>query len=125
MTSWRSNCRAVERSRDGYYDNDNLGGSTADIDYSQQTIALRFAHLTKLIDAILTYDRIRDDSDTNAQDPRFDGDDPHQNLADKQEPTIYDVDQLGLRVDWDLSDNWTLELDHRLARRGRQSESGL
>jgi iron complex outermembrane receptor protein len=98
---------AVERKRDGFYTNDNLGGSTADIDYSQQTVALRFAP-NENIDATLTYDRIRDDSDTNAQDPRFDGDDPFQNLADKQEPTTYDVDQIGLRVDWDLSDQWTL-----------------
>ncbi|MDH3641204.1 MAG: TonB-dependent receptor, partial [Gammaproteobacteria bacterium] len=97
----------VERERDGYYDNENIGGTAADIDYSHQVVSLRFAP-NDSVDAILTYDRIRDDSDTNAQDPRFDGDDPHETQADKQQPTTYDVDQLGLRVDWDLNDRWTL-----------------
>lgn len=98
---------AVERERDGYYDNDTLGGTAADIDYSHQIVSLRFAP-NDSIDAILTYDRIRDKSDTNTQDPRFDGDSPHQTLADKDQPTTYDVDQVGLRVDWDLNDNWSL-----------------
>ena len=98
---------AVDRNRDGYYDNDNIGGTAADIEYSHQVVSLRFAPNDQ-VDAILTYDRIRDDSDTNAQDPRFDGDDPHQTLGDKQQPTTYDVDQLGLRLDWDINDRWTL-----------------
>ncbi|MEQ8486943.1 MAG: TonB-dependent receptor [Pseudomonadales bacterium] len=60
------------------------------------------------MDAVLTYDRIRDDSQTMPQDPRFNGDNPFENLANKREPTQYDVDQLGLRVDWSLNDNLTL-----------------
>lgn len=97
----------VERERDGYYDNKNLGGTAADIDYSHQILSLRFAPNDN-VDAILTYDRIRDDSDTNSQDPRFDGDSPHETQADKDQPTTYDVDQIGLRIDWDISENWTL-----------------
>lgn len=97
----------VERERDGYYDNNNLGGTAADIDYSHQIVSLRFAP-TDNIDAILTYDRIRDDSDTNAQDPRFDGDSPHETQADKDQPTVYDVDQVGLRINWDINDTWSL-----------------
>jgi iron complex outermembrane receptor protein len=97
----------VERERDGFYDNDFLGGTAANIDYSQQMLALRWAP-SENVDVILTYDRIRDDSDTNAQDPRFDGDNPFQTLADKDQPTFYEVDQIGLRVDWDIGDRFTL-----------------
>lgn len=97
----------VERERDGYWDNLNLGGTAGDIEFSTQTAALRFAP-NENIDAILTYDRIRDDSDTNPQDPRYNGDDPFETLADKDQPTTYDVDQLGLRVAWDLNESWTL-----------------
>ncbi len=97
----------VERNQDGWWYNDTLNETVGDIDYSSQTIAVRFSPNDQ-VDAILTYDRIRDDSDTNPQDPRFDGDDPYQNLGDKQEPTIYDVDQVGLRINWDLNDTWTL-----------------
>ena len=98
---------AVERTQDGWWTNDTLNESVGNIDVSSQTIALRFSPNDQ-VDAILTYDRIRDDSDTNPQDPRFDGDDPYQNLGDKQEPTIYDVDQVGLRIDWDIDDTWSL-----------------
>lgn len=94
---------AIERERDGYYDNLTLGGSAGDIEFSSQTAALRWAP-TDRIDAILTYDRVRDDSDTMPQDPRFNGDDPFENLANKKEPTQYDVDQFGLRLDWELTD---------------------
>lgn len=98
---------AIERKRDGYWDNDNLGGTAGDIEYSQQTLALRWAP-TEAVDAILTYDRVRDDGDTNPQDPRFDGSQPFQTLADKHQPTFYDIDQLGLRLNWDLNDRFTL-----------------
>ena len=30
------------------------------------------------------------------------------NRADKEEPTIYDVDQFGIRATWDINDNLTL-----------------
>ncbi|MEM1433763.1 MAG: TonB-dependent receptor [Pseudomonadota bacterium] len=98
---------AINRQRDGYYDNITLGGSAGDIDFSSQTASLRWQP-TDTFDAILTYDRINDDSQTLPQDPRFNGDDPFDNEADKREPTEFDVDQIGLRVDWDVSDTVTL-----------------
>ena len=42
------------------------------------------------------------------QDPRFDGDNRFVNRADKVEPTRYDVDQMSLRLDWDISDTMSL-----------------
>ncbi|MEM7218731.1 MAG: TonB-dependent receptor [Pseudomonadota bacterium] len=63
---------------------------------------------TDNIDATLTYDRIRDRSRTKPQEPRFDGDQPFTTLADKRQPTIYDVDQISLRLDWEL-DNFTIQ----------------
>ena len=98
---------AIERERDGFYDNLTLGGTAGDIDFSSQTIALRFQPNDRL-DAILTYDRIDDDTQTMPQDPRFNGDDPFENLADKREPTEYEVDQWSLRVDWDINDRVSL-----------------
>ena len=59
-------------------------------------------------DAILTYDRIRDRGQIPPQDPRFNGDDPFENLADKEEPVEYDVDQVGLRVAWDINERVAL-----------------
>lgn len=96
----------IKRERDGYYDNENLGGTAGDVDYEAFTAALRWG--VENFDAILTIDRIRDDSQTLPQDPRFDGDTPFVNLADKREPTIYNVDQIGLRMDWDLTDRFAL-----------------
>ena len=97
----------IDRLRDGYYDNDTLGGSAGDIDFASQTIALRWAPNDKF-DAILTYDHIDDSGQIPPQDPRFNGDNPFQNLADKREPMIYDVDQFSLRIDWDLTDRISL-----------------
>ena len=94
---------AYDRQRDGFYSNDTLGGSAGDIDVSGQTVSLRWAP-TKNLDAILTYDHIKDRGQIPPQDPRFDGDNPHQNLADKREPVVYDVDQWGLRIDWGIGD---------------------
>ncbi len=98
---------AISRKRDGFYDNVTLGDSAGDVDINNQTVALRFAP-TETVDAILTYDRIRDRGQIPPQDPRFNGDDPFENLADKKEPVKYDVDQFGLRVDWELNDRLTL-----------------
>ena len=98
---------AISRQRDGFYDNVTLGDSAGDIDINSQTAALRFAP-SEDFDAILTYDRIRDRGQIPPQDPRFNGDDPFENLADKKEPVQYDVDQVGLRVDWNLNDRLTL-----------------
>ncbi|MCP5185015.1 MAG: TonB-dependent receptor [Pseudomonadales bacterium] len=97
----------VDRERKGFYDNVTLGGTTGAVDFGAQTASLRWAP-DERVDAILTYDRIIDRSDTLPQDPRFNGDDPFENLADKKEPSKYDVDQWGLRVDWEISDNVTV-----------------
>ncbi len=98
---------AISRKRDGFYHNVTLDDTAGDVDISNQTVALRWAP-SDSVDAILTYDRIRDRGLIPPQDPRFNGDDPFENLADKKEPVKYDVDQIGLRVAWDLSDQLTL-----------------
>ena len=98
---------AIDRSREGFYKNATLGGDQGEVDYAAQTVALRWTP-TDTIDAILTYDRIDDNSEIPPQDPRFDGSQPFVNRADKREPTEYDVDQIGLRVDWDINDRTTL-----------------
>ena len=97
----------IMRDRDGHYDNENIGGTAGDVEYQAYNLSLRWAP-TETIDASLTYDNIKDRSQIPPQDPRFDGDTPFVNLADKREPTIYDVDQVGLRVDWDLSESFSL-----------------
>ncbi|MBT5054590.1 MAG: TonB-dependent receptor [Gammaproteobacteria bacterium] len=98
---------AISRERDGFYDNVNLNRTSGDIDFSSQTAALAWAPSDR-VEVNLTYDHIGDRSQTMPQDPRFDGDNRFINLADKVEPTTYEVDQLGLRIDWDLSDTMTL-----------------
>ncbi len=97
---------AISRERDGYYDNENIGGTAGDVDFQSFTAALRWQP-TDTFDAILTFDNIDDTSQIPPQDPRFDGSNPHVNLADKREPTEYDVDQWGLRATWDISDEMT------------------
>lgn len=98
---------AIMRERDGFYDNITLGDSAGDIDFSSQTLALRWAPTDKF-DAVLTYDRIKDRGQIPPQDPRFNGDNPFENLADKKEPMRYDVDQLGLRAEWELPNGYVL-----------------
>ncbi len=98
---------AIQRERDGYYDNDTLNQSAGDVDFQSYTVALRWAPVDAF-EAILTYDNIDDSSQIPPQDPRFDGDDPFVNLADKEEPTTYDVDQVGIRATWDINENLTL-----------------
>jgi len=98
---------ASYRKRDGFYDNLTLGGSAGDVDFQSQTLALRWAP-NDAIDAILTYDRIDDSSQILPQDPRFDGDNRFQTLADRREPTTYKVDQIALNLSWHLNDNITL-----------------
>ena len=97
----------IYRKRDGYYDNVTLGDSAGDVDFSAQTVALRWAP-TDNFDAIITYDRTREDGQIPPQDPRFNGDDPFENLADKKEPVKYNVDQVGVRATWDLNDRLTI-----------------
>ncbi len=96
----------ITRERDGYYDNITLGGSAGDVDFESQTLALAWSP-TDNFDAVLTYDRIDDNSQIPPQDPRFNGDNPFVNEADKREPTEYEVDQVGLRIDWSFG-NLTL-----------------
>lgn len=96
-----------ERSREGFYDNETLGGDQGEVDYSSQTVALRWLP-SETAEVILTYDRIDDESEIPPQDPRYDGSQPFENRADKREPTEYEVDQLALRVNWDINDRTTL-----------------
>lgn len=98
---------AISREQEGYYRNTTLGGRVGDIDFSSQTAALRW-QATDNLSATLTYDRIDDNSDTLPQDPRFNGDNPFRNEADKREPSSYNVNQLSLNLDWDLSDSVSL-----------------
>ncbi|HCC44281.1 MAG TPA: hypothetical protein DEQ32_07780 [Gammaproteobacteria bacterium] len=98
---------AIVRERDGYYDNLTLGQTAGDVDFKSYTMALRWAPSDNF-EATLTYDNIDDSSQIPPQDPRFDGDDPFINLADKEEPTTYEVDQVSLRANWDINDNLTL-----------------
>ncbi len=98
---------AIERRADGFFYNDTLRESAGDVDFNSQTFALRWAPVDSL-DAILTYDRIHDLTQTKPQDPRADGDTPFVTLADKRQPTRYDVDQWSLRADWAIADSATL-----------------
>ncbi len=91
----------IFKERDGYYDNINTGGSIGDIDYQAYTAALRFAP-TEDFRATLTYDHLRDRSDSVAMDARYDGDDPFVNENDWDAQTKYDQDMLGLVIDWDI-----------------------
>ena len=98
---------AISRERDGFYDNVNLNRTAGDIDFSSQTAALAWAP-SDSVEINLTYDHIGERSQTMPQDPRFDGDNRFVNRADKIEPTSYEVDQIGLKIDWDISDTMTL-----------------
>ena len=98
---------AISRDREGYYDNLTLGQTAGDVDFQSLTVALRWAPSDNF-EMIATYDNIDDTSQISPQDPRFDGDDPFQNRANKEEPTIYEVDQFGIRATWDINDNLTL-----------------
>jgi len=94
---------ATDRQADGYTRNRTLGESAGDFDFSAQNVALR-VRPTDNLDFTLTYDRVNDNTQTKPQDPRFDGDNPFETLADKRQPTNYDVDQLGLRLQWDVGE---------------------
>lgn len=97
----------ISRERDGFYTNANIGGTSGDVDFASGTIALRWAP-SEIFEATLTYDNINDDSDTLPQDPRFDGENRFVTQANKREPTIYNVDQVGLRMTWDVTDEISL-----------------
>lgn len=98
---------AISRKADGFWDNETIGGTQGDIDFQSQTIALRWSP-TDSLDAILTYDRIDDSTEITPQDALFDGDNRFKTLADRETPTSYEVDQVSLRINWDINDNLTL-----------------
>ena len=98
---------AITRESDGFYDNLTLGGEQGDVDFASQTIALRWAPNDNL-DILLTYDRIDDNTDITPQDALYDGDSRFVTLADKETPTSLEVDQISLRVLWNINDNLTL-----------------
>ena len=98
---------AISREREGYYDNVTLGQTAGDIDFQSFTTALRWAPTDRL-DIIATLDNIDDRSQIPPQDPRFDGSNPFVNRANKEEPTEYDVDQLGIRATWEATDDITI-----------------
>ena len=98
---------ATTRQREGWYDNATLGGNQGEVDYAAQTVSFLWTPNDR-VDVQLTYDRIEDDSEIIPQDPRFDGSNPFVNRADKREPVQFDVDQVALKVDWDINDRVTL-----------------
>jgi iron complex outermembrane receptor protein len=97
----------IVKERDGYYDNINTGESAGDIDFSSATFALRWAP-TDTFDATLTYDYLKDRSDSVAMDARYNGDDPWINENDWDAQTEYDQDMFGLVMDWDINENLSL-----------------
>ncbi|MBO6701979.1 MAG: TonB-dependent receptor [Pseudomonadales bacterium] len=98
---------AISREREGYYDNVTLGQTAGDVDFQSFTTALRWLP-TENFEVLMTYDNIDDTSQIPPQDPRFDGSNPFINRANKEEPTEYDVDQLGIQATWDINDNLSL-----------------
>jgi iron complex outermembrane receptor protein len=98
---------AISREADGFYDNVTIGGDQGDIDFASQTLALRWAPNDQ-VDAILTYDRIDDNTEITPQDSLSDGDNRFKTSADKETPTSLEVDQISLRVNWDINENLTL-----------------
>lgn len=98
---------AISRQADGFWDNLTIGGDQGDIDFASQTIALRWAPNDN-IDAILTYDHIDDETEITPQDSLHDGPNRFETFADKETPTSLDVDQIALRVNWDITENLTL-----------------
>ncbi len=86
------------RQRDGFYRNINRNTKVGDIDYWSFTTSLLWNPYENF-EAQLTYDRIRDQSDTPPQDPRFDGNRPHINQADLDEVMDYKVDAFSLRME--------------------------
>ena len=100
---------AIDRKRDGFSTNVNLGGTAGDIDFQSQTLAIAFSP-SESVEVLLSYDHINDRSDTKPQDPRYNGNDRLVTEADKDQPTLYDVEQLALKIDWAINDNLNLHL---------------
>jgi iron complex outermembrane receptor protein len=91
----------IRKKRDGYWDNINTNSHIGDIDYQAYTAALKWA-VTDDFTATLTYDHLRDRSDSVAMDARYNGDDPFVNENDWDAQTKYDQDMLGLVIDWQI-----------------------
>lgn len=89
--------------RDGYYDNNTRGSGKGigDVNFTTYTAALRWQP-TEAIDAIFTYDHIRDRSDLPPQNPRVYGDQPQETWANFPEHAFLTTDSYGLQAQWDL-----------------------
>ena len=92
---------ANTKDRDGFFKNITLGTDVGAVDSDAATIAVRWAP-TDDINALLTYDYIKDRGDIPPQDPRYNGKDPFKNEANLDEFQKYDVDGLSLNLDIDL-----------------------
>ncbi len=93
----------IVKEREGWYTNTVTDDRIGDVDYQAVTAALRWA-ISDSAEATLTYDRLRDRSDSVAMDARYNGDDPFVNENDWDAQTKYDQDMLGLVIDWDIND---------------------
>ncbi|HEY5646169.1 MAG TPA: TonB-dependent receptor [Pseudomonadales bacterium] len=91
----------IMKERDGYWDNITTDSSNGDIDYQAYTGAVKWA-VTDDLTATLTYDHIRDRSDSVAMDARYNGDDPFVNENDWDAQTKYNQDMVGLVMDWQI-----------------------
>jgi iron complex outermembrane receptor protein len=89
----------IQRTSDGFYENDFQGGRAGAIDYQSYTASVLWEP-TDDFSAQFTYDMIEDEGDIPPQDPRFDGPDPFRNLADFDEFQYADVDSYGLQLEW-------------------------
>lgn len=97
----------IVKERDGFYDNIVTDDPIGDVDYQAFTAALRW-NISDTAEATLTYDLLKDRSDSVAMDARYNGDDPFVNENDWDAQTKYDQDMFGLVIDWQISDRLTL-----------------
>ena len=95
--------------RDGFYRNSTRGTDDGNVDYKTYTVALKYQPVDELT-AVLTYDNI-DDTGSNGvpQDALINGDSPFKTEANLKMPVKYNVDSVGLNLQWDLGDGTTLE----------------
>ena len=91
----------IMKERDGYWDNVNTDSSIGDIDYKAYTAAVKWS-VTEDFVATLTYDHLRDRSDSVAMDARYNGDDPFVNENDWDAQTKYDQDMVSLSIEWQI-----------------------
>jgi iron complex outermembrane receptor protein len=92
---------AIKKEQEGFYDNLTLGGDEGAGDYLAYTSALLWEP-SESLRAKLSFDRLHDNSDSVAMDPRYNGDNPFKNENDWRAQTEYDQDMWGLVVDFDL-----------------------